>query len=77
MTNLICPVGILFGIGIQCAFSYSNIIFIASSSGTFLFVSASEVMIEEFTIHFYQRAKFISFFGGIFIVVTIIYLFFH
>ena len=70
---LIGPIGVIIGMLLKTIIIHIDIIFMGFVSGSCLFVSASEVMIEEFTINFYKRAKFTSFFGGIFILVLLIY----
>lgn len=72
---LIGPIGVIMGMLLKSIFNNIDVLFMGFVSGSFLFVSASEVMIEEFTINFYKKAKFISFFVGIFLVVILIYFF--
>lgn len=62
-----CPIGILFG----NLFFFLQIYFIPICSGTFLYISTTQVIIEEFTVSKYKKHKFIGFFMGILIVLLI------
>lgn len=66
---LFTPLGI--GLGLILAQSSSKLvegIFLALSTGTFLYVAASEVIVEEFAITKYRFSKYFLFLlGGIFV----------
>ena len=62
-----CPIGIIFG----NLLIFLQIYFISICSGTFLYISTTQVIIEEFTISKYKKHKFIGFFVGILIVLLI------
>lgn len=62
------PVGILLGMLLTEANPIIEGIFLSLSSGTFLYVSASEVIVEEFAITRYRYQKYFLFVvGGVFV----------
>jgi len=65
--SLFTPLGITIGMIIESQNSLLTGVFLALSGGTFLYISASEVIVEEFSI---SRYKFIKYFlyllGGVF-----------
>ena len=67
------PIGIILGIIFAGTSDLIEGIFFAVSSGTFLYISASEVVIEEFSVSKYKKHKFLSFIigAGLFFIVTI------
>jgi len=61
------PLGILLGFFISSSRLVESI-FLAISTGTFIYVACSEVIVEEFSITKYKWAKFLFFIiGGVFI----------
>lgn len=62
-----CPIGIIFGNLIVIL----QIYFISICSGTFLYISTTQVMTEEFSIPKYKKHKFIGFLMGILIILLI------
>ena len=58
------PVGILLGIFVIGADPMTQGIFLAISSGTFLYISASEVIVEEFAITKYKYQKYFLYLCG-------------
>lgn len=62
--SIFTPVGILLGMLILESSPIITGIFLAISSGTFLYISASEVIVEEFAITKYSYEKFIIFISG-------------
>ena len=67
------PIGIILGIIFAGTSDLIEGFFFAVSSGTFLYISASEVVIEEFSVSKYKKHKFLSFIigAGIIFIVTI------
>jgi len=65
--SIFTPIGIFLGMILLEKSAFIEGIFLAISSGTFLYISASEVIVEEFAITKYRYEKFILFlFGAIF-----------
>ena len=58
------PIGIILGIIFAGTSDLIEGFFFAVSSGTFLYISASEVVIEEFSVSKYKKHKFLSFIIG-------------
>ena len=67
------PIGIILGIIFAGTSDLIEGFFFAVSSGTFLYISASEVVIEEFSVSKYKKHKFLSFIigAGLIFIVTI------
>ena len=65
--SLCCPIGIILG---NFFFVFKNYFF-AICSGTFLYISTTEIIIEEFTFSKYKKEKFIGFLFGVFIIFII------
>jgi len=62
------PVGILLGIVLSGDSFIIQGVFLALSTGTFIYVACSEVIVEEFAITRYKHSKFFAYMvGGIFI----------
>jgi len=62
------PIGIIIGMFLASSNELVEAIFLALSTGTFLYVSASEVIVEEFAVTKYKYQKFIMYLlGGILI----------
>jgi len=62
------PVGIIIGAFLASSSKLVEAIFLALSTGTFLYVAASEVIVEEFAVTKYKYSKFICYLlGGILI----------
>lgn len=65
--SVFTPIGILLGMILLEATPVLEGVFLSISAGTFLYISASEVIIEEFAITKYRYEKyFIFMFGGFF-----------
>ena len=68
------PLGILFGMIFSGKSIFLEGFFFAVSSGTFIYISASEVVIEEFSVSKYKKDKFLGFLiGAIFIFVLTLF----
>jgi zinc transporter 1/2/3 len=65
--SLFTPLGITIGMMIESQNSLLTGVFLALSAGTFLYISASEVIVEEFSISRYKLIKyFLYLLGGVF-----------
>jgi zinc transporter ZupT len=62
--SIFTPVGILVGMVLLEASPILEGVFLAISAGTFLYISASEVIIEEFAITKYRYEKYLIFIAG-------------
>jgi zinc transporter ZupT len=62
--SLTTPIGIILGIVLSGISVILEGIFLAISAGIFLYISASEVIIEEFSVSRYKIQKFIGFVTG-------------
>jgi zinc transporter ZupT len=62
--SIFTPVGILIGMFLIGADPLTQGIFLAISSGTFLYISASEVIVEEFAITKYKYQKYFLYLCG-------------
>jgi zinc transporter ZupT len=60
--GLFCPTGILLGYFMKSAISRGSLL--ALSSGTFIYVSCSVIMVEEFSLTKYRYTKYLCFFIG-------------
>lgn len=68
------PLGIVFGMIFSGKSIFLEGFFFALSSGTFIYISASEVVIEEFSVSKYKKDKFLWFLiGAIFIFVLTLF----
>ncbi len=65
--SLTCPIGIILG---NFFFIFKNY-FISICSGTFLYISTTEIIIKEFTFSKYKKEKFIGLLFGVFIIFII------
>ena len=62
--SLMTPLGMLLGI-IFCGTSQiAEAIFLSISAGTFIYISASEIVIEEFSVSRFKNEKFFGFLFG-------------
>lgn len=65
--SIFTPIGILVGMVLLEANPILEGVFLAISAGTFLYISASEVIVEEFAITKYRYQKYLIFVtGGLF-----------
>jgi zinc transporter 1/2/3 len=65
---LFTPIGIGIGIFLSSSSKLIEAIFLAMSTGTFIYVAASEVIVEEFAVTKYKYSKFLMYMlGGILI----------
>lgn len=60
------PIGLLLGIILVKFYSPIECIIISLSAGTFLYISSTEVIMEEFEVSKWKMWKFASFMFGIF-----------
>jgi zinc transporter ZupT len=74
MFSLTTPIGIILGIIIQGISPIFRATILAITAGTFLYISASEVIIEEFSVSNYKIEKFAAFVIGA-VIITIFTLF--
>jgi len=66
--SMFTPIGILIGLVLAGGSMLIEGIFLAMSTGTFIYVACSEVIVEEFAITKYKYSKFFAYMvGGIFI----------
>jgi len=66
--SIFTPIGILVGMVLLEANPILEGVFLAISAGTFLYISASEVIVEEFAITKYRYQKYLIFItGGLFV----------
>jgi len=72
--SIFTPIGILLGMVLLEGNPILEGIFLAISSGTFLYISASEVIIEEFAITKYRYEKYIIFISGGFFAGVLAYI---
>jgi zinc transporter 1/2/3 len=71
MFSLTTPLGIILGILLERTGRVVESIFLAFSAGTFLYISASEVIVEEFSVSRNKSQKFIGFVLGIILIALI------
>lgn len=71
--SIFSPIGILIGM-ILLSTELVEGILLAISAGTFLYISASEVIVEEFSITKYKYEKFILFLSGSLFAFILLYL---
>ena len=62
--SLATPVGVLIGMKIHGSNELVNIIFSSLAGGTFLYLSASEVIVEDFSVNIKNWTKLFFFIGG-------------
>lgn len=62
--SIFTPIGIFAGMILLEKSALIEGIFLAISAGTFLYISASEVIVEEFSITKYRYEKFLLFLTG-------------
>lgn len=73
--SLITPAGIILGSFISTQSSTLNIIFLSMASGTFLYMSAVEVISEEFVNSDDRFVKYLFYLGGFGFVLLFTYFF--
>lgn len=67
--SIFTPLGIVIGMALTAASKLVEAIFISISTGTFLYVACSEVIVEEFAISKNRFIKYLAFImGGLLIV---------
>ncbi len=74
---LTAPVGIAIGISIDGENPTVEGIFLSLSTGTFIYIAASEIIAEEFSVKSYKIAKYISYLIGIAIFAVLTHFFGH
>lgn len=62
--SLATPLGVLIGMCISGGGIMTHIIFNSFAGGTFLYISASEVIVEEFSVNIKKWTKLIAFIMG-------------
>ena len=62
--SLTTPCGIILGIVLSGISSIFEAVFLSISAGTFLYISASEVIVEEFSVGGHKILKFCGFLLG-------------
>jgi len=67
--SLTTPAGIIIGIILSGLSSIIEAVFLSVSAGTFLYISASEVIVEEFSVGGNKLLKFAGFLIGSVIIV--------
>lgn len=66
MFSLFTPIGIIVGFCLSDSSEIVEAIFLSLSAGTFIYVAASEVIVEEFAVTKYKYSKFLMYlFGGV------------
>jgi len=69
------PLGVLIGMKIHGANELINIVFSSLAGGTFLYIAASEVVVEEFSVNIKKWTKLLFFVGGaLFITFLAVYM---
>lgn len=71
--TIFTPLGICLGMILLEKSTFLEGIFLAISAGTFLYISASEVIVEEFAITKYRYEKFILFLSGSLFAFLLVY----
>jgi zinc transporter 1/2/3 len=71
--SIFSPIGIIIGM-ILLDSAFVEGILLAISAGTFLYISASEVIVEEFSITKYKYEKFILFLSGSLFAFALLYI---
>lgn len=66
--SIFSPIGILIGMFLSGSNTLVEAIFLSLSGGTFLYISASEIIVEEFSVTKYKYSKYLMFLiGAIFV----------
>lgn len=71
--SLATPVGVLIGLKIHGSNEFINIIFSSLAGGTFLYIAASEVVVEEFSVNIKKWTKMLFFFLGAMFITFLTY----
>jgi solute carrier family 39 (zinc transporter), member 1/2/3 len=66
--SMTTPLGILCGLILRGISKIFEAIFLSISAGTFLYIAASEVIIEEFSVSQFKNQKFFGFVAGAVII---------
>ena len=74
---LTAPIGIAIGISIDGENPTVEGVFLSLSTGTFIYIAASEIIAEEFSVKSYKIAKYISYLIGIAIFAILTHFFGH
>ncbi len=72
--SIFTPLGIIIGMILESKNTLLTGIFLGLSGGTFLYVSASEVIVEEFTISRNKFTEYILFLIGAIFIAALCYL---
>lgn len=75
--TLTAPVGIAIGILIDGENPTVEGVFLALSTGTFIYIAASEIIAEEFSVKSYKLAKYFSYLIGVAIFAVLTHFFGH
>ena len=66
------PIGVMFGMALQHSSDMVEVVFNCFAGGTFLYISASEVIVEEFSMpDRYKVAQFIAFLAGMMLITSL------
>jgi zinc transporter ZupT len=66
--SVFTPLGILIGVLLSSSNLFLESLFLSLSAGTFIYISASELIIEEFSVSKYKYEKFCFYLLGAFII---------
>jgi zinc transporter ZupT len=75
--SLMTPIGILSGMLFSGLSEVLEAIFLSISAGTFIYISASEVVIEEFSVSKFKFEKICGFLSGAFLICILTMMFEH
>lgn len=70
--TLSTPIGILISMLIEGVFPSVEGIVLALSAGTFLYIAACEIVVEEFSVSKHKYSKFACFTGGLALIASLI-----
>jgi zinc transporter 1/2/3 len=73
--TLATPSGIFLSMLMMGSFASVEGVVLALSAGTFLYISLSEIVVEEFSVSRHKYSKFGFFVGGVVLVSILIWLF--
>jgi zinc transporter 1/2/3 len=75
--SLMTPIGILSGIFLSGMSEILEAVFISISAGTFIYISASEIVIEEFSVSKFKYEKICAFISGAILICVLSMMFHH
>lgn len=71
---IMSPLGIGLGMALQGQDEIVEIVFSSLSAGTFLYISCSEVIVEEFSIPHFKYLKLLFFVAGVALITSLFFL---